>query len=296
LSDVRNNKHIARRGGWKRLCIIVIVLLFVVIALAVGLGVGLKNKKKSRYEPTRSTSLNLNANNTPTRSSDSPATSSTSSADPTGPFPVGKYSIVTFLDTVATGCTSNPATWLCYPYTTYNQSATQSAATFDWVINSVKPTASSSSNLTISSTSNPFALAFKDVPLDMLDRGQSTERYRFQVPMDKLVVPTASITNDNSRASCWFNGTTFQAQLYTKRAKTYPAPDAGPPTSGGTPTAGMSTWPFAVDVKQVIGGGDGIPECFKVNNGEVGARITEGLESKGAGGLCSCAYRNFNEP
>ena len=47
LSDVRNNKYIARRGGWKRLCILLIILLAVVIALAVGLGVGLK-KKSSR--------------------------------------------------------------------------------------------------------------------------------------------------------------------------------------------------------------------------------------------------------
>lgn len=48
LSDVRNNKHIARRGGWKRLCIIMFVLMIIVIALAVGLSVGLK-KSRSRY-------------------------------------------------------------------------------------------------------------------------------------------------------------------------------------------------------------------------------------------------------
>lgn len=205
--------------------------------------------------------------------------------------------MVTFLDTVATGCTSNPSTWLCYPYTTYNESTTKSAATYDWIIKAVKPTASSGSNLTISSSTNPFALTFKDVPLDILDVGQSSERYRFQVPMDKVVVPTTPITNDNSRASCWFNGTTFKAELYTKRAKTYPpAADAGgpPATPGGTPTAGMKSWPFAVEVKQIIGGGQEIPECYKVRDGNVGDRITDGLAPVSTGGLCTCVYKNWN--
>ena len=106
-------------------------------------------------------------------------------------------------------------------------------------------------------------------------------------------MPTVSITNDNSRASCWFNGTTFQAQLYTKHEKTYPPADNGAPTAGGTPAAGSSAWPFAVDIKQVIGGGEGIPECYRMVNGAVGARVTEGLASTGVGGLCSCAYQNF---
>ena len=47
LTDVRNNKHIARRGGWRRICLIALVLLAVIVALAVGLGVGL-HKTHSR--------------------------------------------------------------------------------------------------------------------------------------------------------------------------------------------------------------------------------------------------------
>ena len=50
LSDMRNNKYIAKRGGWKRLCAVALVLVIVIVGLAVGLAVGLK-KKPSRYVP-----------------------------------------------------------------------------------------------------------------------------------------------------------------------------------------------------------------------------------------------------
>ena len=44
---LQNNPHIARRGGWKRLLIIILILVAIVIALGVGLGVGLR--RKDRY-------------------------------------------------------------------------------------------------------------------------------------------------------------------------------------------------------------------------------------------------------
>jgi len=49
LTDVRNNKHIAQRGGWRRICLIFLFVLVVILALAIGLGVGLQ-KHNSRYE------------------------------------------------------------------------------------------------------------------------------------------------------------------------------------------------------------------------------------------------------
>ena len=48
LVDVRNNKYIARRGGWRRFFIIAIVAIAILIALIVGLVVGL-HEKHSRY-------------------------------------------------------------------------------------------------------------------------------------------------------------------------------------------------------------------------------------------------------
>lgn len=48
LVDVRNNKHIARRGGWRRTCLIALILAAAVVALVVGLVVGLRNRAKKR--------------------------------------------------------------------------------------------------------------------------------------------------------------------------------------------------------------------------------------------------------
>ena len=48
FEDLRDNKFIARRGGWKKLCLIGAVVLIVVIALVVGLAVGVTMRKSSR--------------------------------------------------------------------------------------------------------------------------------------------------------------------------------------------------------------------------------------------------------
>ena len=45
FSDLRNNRHVVKRGGWTRLCVIALIVLAIVIALAVGLGVGLTRHK-----------------------------------------------------------------------------------------------------------------------------------------------------------------------------------------------------------------------------------------------------------
>lgn len=48
LSDVRkgihDNKHIAKRGGWKRLAIIALIIILCIVGLVVGLVVGLRNR------------------------------------------------------------------------------------------------------------------------------------------------------------------------------------------------------------------------------------------------------------
>ena len=48
LTDVRNNKYIAQRGGWRRICLIFWLVLIAIIALAVGLAVGLHKNHPSR--------------------------------------------------------------------------------------------------------------------------------------------------------------------------------------------------------------------------------------------------------
>ncbi len=47
FSDLRNNRHVAKRGGWTRLCVITLIVLTIIIGLAVGLGVGLTRHKGS---------------------------------------------------------------------------------------------------------------------------------------------------------------------------------------------------------------------------------------------------------
>lgn len=55
FSDLRNNRHISKRGGWVRLLVIGLVAVAIIAALAVGLGVGLtRGKGNSRYVAERS--------------------------------------------------------------------------------------------------------------------------------------------------------------------------------------------------------------------------------------------------
>lgn len=44
LLDLRNHKHIAKRGGWKRFLLIILVTIAALVALGVGLGIGLTRK------------------------------------------------------------------------------------------------------------------------------------------------------------------------------------------------------------------------------------------------------------
>jgi hypothetical protein len=48
FAALKNNKQIAKRGGWKRVAIIAGLVLLMVIVLAVGLAFGLKKKGSSR--------------------------------------------------------------------------------------------------------------------------------------------------------------------------------------------------------------------------------------------------------
>lgn len=45
---LKDSKRIARRGGWKRVLIILAIVLAILIAFAVGLAVGLRKKSPSR--------------------------------------------------------------------------------------------------------------------------------------------------------------------------------------------------------------------------------------------------------
>ncbi len=46
FQDLRHNRHITKRGGWKRLVVIACVVVILIVALAIGLGVGLSRRDR----------------------------------------------------------------------------------------------------------------------------------------------------------------------------------------------------------------------------------------------------------
>lgn len=271
------------------MALIIAALLIIVVATVVGVVVGLKKGSSNKNKAAASTQSGIAA--VASASASHASAVITPGAVPTATpsnFPIGSYSMVTFLDTVQTNCTANPSTWTCYPYIEYNTDANKAMAIFNLIISSP-----SSGKFQISSTTNPFSISFSNVPLDLLDSGLDTERYRFQITQTKPVSPSSALTSDNSAAECFYNSTNLDAYLYTKMAKSYPDPSQN--QQSGNPT--FPVWPFAVRLEQIVGGGQDVPNCWKLDNGGgLGQQITEGLAPQDQGQLCSCLYKNWRTP
>ncbi|WPH00626.1 Hypothetical protein R9X50_00345600 [Acrodontium crateriforme] len=270
-----------RKGGFGRITIIVGVMLLVAIALGVGLGVGLTRRNHNNDESGSGSSGN-----------------STSNAPE--PFPLGQYSMISALRTTNTNCTSNPATWRCYPYIMYDQNANASMSTFNWIIANTSATYASNTtttttsdqgipaNLTISSTNNPFSISFTNETLTYVSTSSnsSSPRYTFSFSEDKAVIPSTSITTDNSASKCFFNQTTFTGTLYLKAPSTLKGADIAT-GDNGTP------WPFGIEVTENSPGGKGIPTCYVTDNGVVGAEVATQPTPEASSTQCTCEYRNF---
>lgn len=173
---------------------------------------------------------------------------------------------------------------------TYTTDQTNSLATFNWLITTNPP---GSTNFSISSTNNPFAIDFANASLTLLDSGTDQERYTFRTPVQKAVFPAFNI-------KCFYNDTQFTADLYTKKPGTYPLPSS--PSGNAAPAAASSSgapqpygpWNHAVDATESIGGGVDVPACYSWVNGEVGERVTQGFSAQPVGSFCSCAYKNYD--
>ncbi|MCJ1479526.1 hypothetical protein MMC13_008212 [Lambiella insularis] len=274
--NINANKHIAGRGGWKRLFLLVLMVIAIIVALAVGLSIGLRNRNNSSSSLAPTTPLSIN------------------SSSPAEPFPIGSYSLVTFLDSVSVNCSSNPATWRCYPYVTYAQSPSFATATFNWIISGTQD------NYTISSSNDPFAINFADIPLTMADEGAANERYTFTTSINKVVVPSSAITSDNSMANCEYNNTVFAAALFTRMPNSYPSnlsatfSATSVATNGNSSSDGFEPWPYAVSVSQIIAGGTGVPACYEVQNGVLDALLPNATQPRSSGEVCSCIYKNYD--
>lgn len=271
LTDVRNNRHIARRGGWRRICLIALVVLAVIVALAVGLGVG----------------LHKNHTSPPAPSTTSPAQSSPVNAG----FPAGNFTFNTVLETTSTNCTSNASDWTCPPYYTYSNSPSRSGAAWNWIISPTSP-----SQYTISSTHNIFNILFSNATLDLLDQNLQTERYHFSTPFQKVVIP-----EDALNVRCYYNDTVLEGDLYTKLKQVYSDTSSTSTVAASTPTStavsfsgGQRLWPYAVEITVSHGGGSDIPDCHRVKDEEPGPRLTEGVQGRASTDMCSCFYKNSN--
>ncbi|MCJ1372735.1 hypothetical protein MMC20_003960 [Loxospora ochrophaea] len=288
-SIVRNNRHVARRGGWKRLLILAIVVIIIAVGLALGLAIGLKARNhNNRCVQGDVGAIDLpKANRNRTSLLDSSALGSNSTSKISNEtFPAGSYSLPTFLDSVSTNCTSDPSTWSCYPYVTYNSTPSAVPTTYDWNITG------SNGNYTISSSDNPFFPDFADALLKLQDAGSANERYTFQVVFNQ------SITPQGTAMKCLYSNTQFEASLYTKTPKSYPSNSSDPSSAASSSSTAMpeiaqsddfQPWPFAVEVRQLAAGGLNVPQCSLNGNS-----VSDNLKPQTNADMCSCVWKNWD--
>lgn len=279
-----------RKGGWGRVALVAIVVLLV-LALAIGLGVGLTSGGKKHDENGQV--------------STAPQPGGTSQDPAPQPFPLGEYSVVTALRTVQTDCTSNAATWRCYPYSVYDPASTAdttSRTTFNWVLTNTSAIFASNStaltsadgtpaNLTISSTTNPFSISFANETMTYISATDNTTspRLTFSFQMSKNVVPSPAITPDGTQSECFFNSTTFTGTLYLSAERDYPLGDAAEDAGIG----GYKQWPYAAEIVQSSPGGQSSPTCYETDNGGARDGIVVGLEPQNEDTECACRYSNY---
>jgi hypothetical protein len=202
-------------------------------------------------------------------------------------FPLGSYSIPTFLDSVLTNCTGDVGAWTCPPGVEYESDTLSSLEMFNFAITAGATAGSyqlapAGDNAALGPAGNAFA----PIPLTIVNAGQASENYRFQATVSR----TASAAVNGSAAgadTCVFPGTTFQGWLYTRAARSYPA--AGQALPG---PAAFGFWPFGARVEMVVGG-DVVPSCY-AGTGTAGMKLALGAVAQDAGSLCSCLYRNSN--
>jgi len=196
---------------------------------------------------------------------------------------------------VSTDCTSNNATWTCAPYTDYYSDPQKALAVINWEI-----TGSSGSYKISSKDTSDLYMTFQNAPLDLLDNGKDTERYRFQISRTKTVNMTGTIGNSRGNFECDYGATNLQAYLYTKMQRTYPDDTIMVPNVPNTlwpygrqnhvvNSSSLADLDIAVRVEQAVGGGENVPSCIRSS----GERVSSGIRAQDAGDLCSCLYKNW---
>ncbi|KAK7984231.1 iron-containing alcohol dehydrogenase-domain containing protein [Apiospora arundinis] len=273
-------------GGWYRFVIMAALAVCAIVALAVGLTLGLRQRNKS-------------------------AMPSESGEEQPVLFPAGSYAFKTALLDVADDCTSNNATFRCYPFKTYNQSKSDASATYFWIITQVNSWA-----YQISAASNPFVPQFSNLSLTQLDANQFNERLTFSFSIHgAAVVPTTALgeggstsggsgsdnnnnnendnDDNNNAATCYYNDMTVTATIWTRRPAEFPTNLTTPVSSGGngvsiTSSTTFEPWPYAVQVVQRT---RDTPDCRDVDGNRVGGDL---VPPPDRAGNCTCSYANFD--
>jgi hypothetical protein len=65
-------------------------------------------------------------------------------------------------------------------------------------------------------------MTFQNAPLDLIDEGKDTERYRFQISRTKSVNMTGTLGDLKGDFECDYGATNLQAYLYTKMQRSFP--------------------------------------------------------------------------
>ena len=185
------------------------------------------------------------------------------------------------LSKTSSACSSNAATFNCFPYRTYTAADPAAAsATFYWIIQPLN-----SYTYTISSSSNPFAPSFANVTMDLLDGNQFTERFVFNFTLSLPVIPKVDIVpGQRSAATCTFGSTVVRATLWTRMRAEYPANITAAPTPSAASTT-FAPWPYRIEVDEVQAAGPGVPSCVDYQGRSLG-------DFAGTG-TCGCWYSNF---
>lgn len=189
-----------------------------------GLSSLLTNGPSSTPSSTNENSLPAGSQGTPTTGPGSepekpaPLTDAIAATAVPSAFPVGTYSLVTFLDTVQSGCTANNATWACAPNTDYYSDPQKALTVLNWEISGT----AGSYKISSKGQDATFGTMFQNEKLELLDSGKDTERYRFSITRTKSVNMTGSIGDQKGDFICDYGNTNIQGSLYTKMARTYP--------------------------------------------------------------------------
>ncbi|KAK5992902.1 hypothetical protein PT974_06327 [Cladobotryum mycophilum] len=244
--DDRRNRgqwHPESRHRRCRFIGIISMVMIIIVGLAVGLSLGLAKKSVTNGHPS---------------------TGSGSSSIPTGSF-----TLDTTLQNSSTGCTSNPTTWRCFPY------SNGSPAKFYWTIEQ----GTGRNEYQVSSSDNPFATSFTNISMTLLDASLGSERFVFSFQMNKTVVPSSALTSTNRAAKCTFSDTTFQATLWTRRTSV----KSKHTRRQELPQPGYPAWPGMVEVTETKNSTLGSPEC-EDDKGNMIADVQAGA------GTCECLY------